>query len=71
MPLASSLALYRSFCTRLVQLGAGVVAVTKKRWLSLTCSGNGEGTHSTKSLNAAQLACSTRRYEMHTVTAHF
>ena len=29
-------ALYRSFCTRLVQLGPRAVAVTNKRWLSLT-----------------------------------
>ena len=27
-----------SFCTRLVQLGPGVVAVTNKWWLSLTSS---------------------------------
>ena len=75
-------ALYRLFCPRLVQLGPGVVAVKKERWLPLTTidkfhssdntlsenaayqlvSGTGSQWRrytSTKSLSAAQLACST------------
>ena len=81
-------ALYRSFCPRLVQLGPGVVAIKKERWLPLTTinkfhssdntlsenaayqliSGIGSQWRrytSTKSLSAAQSACTSEMIHHH------